>query len=543
MLGPLFLLEWKYASRRSRHRRFRGIYSLLVGAEFALFLFGWALRRWDPLTGHFSPWQVTATVINTYLPLFTLQTLALLLLVTPALAAGTVSDEKARGTFSLLLITRLMSWEIVFTKWLGQTVQMVVLALPVLPVVAFLQGMAGLPPKYVAVWLVESALLAMLFAAVSIMCSVAARRTTTAILAAYLLLVGVPAGAWWAGIGVLDHLSWMSPGRLASAEWASLMVVIAGLTVATLGLAAWRLRPACLAAERPVRRRWTWWRVRPPVSDNPVRWKERYVGELGLFAVARRVPRWVWLMLLPAGGIAMSFAHAREVTFLAHGVGMIIVFGLFVAVRSSGAVSRERERQTWEGLLITPLEPYALVRGKLWGIIDSIKPYLLVYFLGAMMWAIGYAFDRFWHREFWAGVWAVLCTSVCWLSAWAFVYFQAANGIYHSARCASTLRATVQAVWTGGTAMFTGAALPIGVVASCLLPLLPGFGTLTYYAIALLALVALICVFMLTRAELLLQQAEGHIAAQERIVQGPGRLDQMMRLHGRAKPYFEKGSP
>ena len=44
MLGPIFLLEWKCASRRSRHRRFRTIYTVLVAAELLVFLFGWLWR-------------------------------------------------------------------------------------------------------------------------------------------------------------------------------------------------------------------------------------------------------------------------------------------------------------------------------------------------------------------------------------------------------------------------------------------------------------------------------------------------------------------
>jgi ABC-type transport system involved in multi-copper enzyme maturation permease subunit len=525
MLGPLFLLEWKYASRRSRHFRFRAGYCALVLAEFLFCMFAWATRYLDPFKGNLTPWRVNASIINTYLPLFTLQTFVLLVAVTPALAAGSVSDEKARGTFTLLLITRLRSWEIVIAKWLGQTGHVLVMALPVLPFVAFLQGMAGMPLEYVAVWLAECAVLTMLFAAVSLLASVLVRRTLTAMLVAYTLLLAVPAAASWAGFGFLEHLSWMSsPVRLASPEWQWLMLVAAVLSALSLAVAAWRLRPACLAEERPVRvRRWTWWRQRPPVSDPPMRWKERYVGELGVFAIARRAPRWVWLVLLPAAGIAVSFAHAKDDTFLAHGVAMIVVFGLFVTLRSSGAISRERERQTWEGLLLTPLEPYALIRGKLWGIMDSITPYLLAYFLGALLWSVGFCVDRFWHHEYWIGVWAVACTVVCWLSAWGFVYFQTANGLYHSAHSPNTLRATVQAIWTGGTAVLTGAAVPVVLMVCLVSPVVVLLGSMPYVLGLILALVALICMLMLSRAEFLLQQAEQHIADQERIVQGRGR--------------------
>ncbi len=82
MFGPLFLLEWKYAARRSRHRRFRAYYTALVVAEFLFFLWGWLTRVIGPWAEHAAPWRITAEVAATYLPLFALQHLLLLVLVT-----------------------------------------------------------------------------------------------------------------------------------------------------------------------------------------------------------------------------------------------------------------------------------------------------------------------------------------------------------------------------------------------------------------------------------------------------------------------------
>jgi hypothetical protein len=76
-----------------------------------------------------------------------------------------------------------------------------------------------------------------------------------------------------------------------SAAWPGLMLATVLLTGAFLCLAAWRLRPACAAQGAPQQRRRYWaWLGRPPVGHAPLRWKGRYVGELGLFAFARKVP-------------------------------------------------------------------------------------------------------------------------------------------------------------------------------------------------------------------------------------------------------------
>ena len=44
-----------------------------------------------------------------------------------------------------------------------------------------------------------------------------------------------------------------------------------------------------------------------------------------------------------------------------------------------GAISSERERQTWEALLLTPLSAGQIIRGKLWGVMAASYWYLLAY--------------------------------------------------------------------------------------------------------------------------------------------------------------------
>ena len=46
---------------------------------------------------------------------------------------------------------------------------------------------------------------------------------------------------------------------------------------------------------------------------------------------------------------------------------------MVVGIRCSGAISGERERLTWEALLLTPLETRYLVRGKLRGIMVDVS--------------------------------------------------------------------------------------------------------------------------------------------------------------------------
>src|SRR5260370_2969820 len=70
------------------------------------------------------------------------------------------------------------------------------------------------------------------------------------------------------------------------------------------------------------------------------------------------------------------------------GIGALLVATLLVGVRCSGAITGERERQTWEALLLTPLPAPHLIRGKLWGIIGASYPYLLAYLLPALAFSV-----------------------------------------------------------------------------------------------------------------------------------------------------------
>jgi len=202
---------------------------------------------------------------------------------------------------------------------------------------------------------------------------------------------------------------------------------------------------------------------------------------------------------------------------------MILVVGLLVAVRSSGTICRERERQTWDGLLLTPLEPYALVRGKLWGIIHSVRPYWLAYFIGAMVWAIS------------NGPSAALITVLCWLASWPLLYYQAANGLYHSARANSSWQALVAALTSGMLALIECAGFAFVVLALFVLLFLwalvlwaatnlpsvtnPVVQT-AFIAVAYASALAAICLRSFSGAERLLQEAEEYIARQDRIAQG-----------------------
>src|SRR5262245_35071245 len=146
------------------------------------------------------------------------QQFLLVVLLTPAFSAGTLTDEKATGTLQLLLTTDLRTWEIVLGKWLARLVQAATPALVGLPVLAVLGSACELSPwalaGLTAVWLGP----ALGLSAASVLASVWCRSTTQAALAVY--------GAVAAGAFAVWAVGWPPGGALGCLDPRSVLVLL-----------------------------------------------------------------------------------------------------------------------------------------------------------------------------------------------------------------------------------------------------------------------------------------------------------------------------
>jgi ABC-type Na+ efflux pump permease subunit len=131
--------------------------------------------------------------------------------------------------------------------------------------------------------------------------------------------------------------------------------------------------------------------------------------------------------------------------FYFQGLVVMLVAGLVIAIRCSGAVTGEREKGTWEALLLTPLETRQLIRSKLWGIIGASLPYLAAYAVPALaLAALGGGGPLFWTAV-WLGV--TLLAMV----------FVGAAGLWCSVRSKSSWRSllgTLGITYVGGFTLF-----------------------------------------------------------------------------------------
>src|SRR5262249_32987564 len=80
----------------------------------------------------------------------------------------------------------------------------------------------------------------------------------------------------------------------------------------------------------------------------------------------------------PVGALRLlSGRQGPGITVMEVVLGVLFLTLVVVAVRSATAISGERERRTWDGLLITRLTSQELVRGQGRGIVGACVPYLV----------------------------------------------------------------------------------------------------------------------------------------------------------------------
>jgi len=446
MIGSVLQLEWLRACTRRKHHRWREIYFGVLTVELGLFLALFASRGFTA-----SPLAALEIAFR-FLQILAMQHFTLALLLPPAFVAGAIADEKSRGTLTLLLSTPLTPREIVTGKWLGQVLQMLILALPALPLFCLTVFLSGAP----GMWLVSGLLLTLLIvptmAAAGMIASVLCRKPATAVLTSYALFACLAFSLW----ALAEWQGWSAPAWLNTdtalqsilppAQIVALLTSCLGLTVSCLALAAWRLRPAYqkhLEARPP--RRWleAWW-PRPMVSETqPLRWKERFAGELGGLSFLRRVPQHWRKAGVFVISLVLSFALAaiNEELLYVQAVAFVVIISLVVAVRAAGAICGEREKQTWDLILTSPLTPYAIVRGKLWGIIDSARLYMASYLIPVLLAAL------------WCGPATAIWVVYWWLAAWIAMYFLGAVGIRCSASAQGTWQSLLKTIAVAGWLM------------------------------------------------------------------------------------------
>ena len=339
--------------------------------------------------------------------LFFLGQYVLMSLMAPSFAAGTISGEKERKTYEMLLASPMRPGAIVLGKLLASLCHLAVLGFCSLPIVMLCLPLGGVSPWEVLATYAAMAASALLFASVSVAASSYFHRTIAALVVSYLVIL--PAAL----IGVLLY------NALETAPQARLVMLLAIVPAACLATALWLLaatsrrllHPPDVGAEAQevvdpeseqensmglvIRgehfpdRLFTP-RKRTDLLDdgvNPIFDKEMRSEIFGQGTLMLRVVIQVSMGLaVPLMAVCLYMWPKLAPWY----TGYVLLFNMLVGpVFSAGSVTSERERQTLDLLLTTPLSAGQILSGKLWSslriscVLTSflIWPLLLAWFL------------------------------------------------------------------------------------------------------------------------------------------------------------------
>jgi hypothetical protein len=407
MLGPVFTAEaMRFGNNPGWHHLLRLLLVLVLFLVTA-FIFSYT-PSWETL------YRVRASNAESLFWVVIHIQLAALLLLTPPLVAGALAAERERKTVDLVLTTLLKPREIVLGRVLPGVLSLVCFALAGLPILAATSVFGGVEPLllFAAYGMTLGWLLA--GAAFSMLVSLYFTKVRDAMLVAFVGQVVYLVGTYLAteyvskaGPSVASVMEivtagnpylWMrdaqkliagqDPGANLLSRTAWLCGTLFAGSVCMLIWTVFRFRRVVLASpagnangRRHRRTR------RLPKNLNPMTWKETR------FASTGRLPVWLRVLCtLALLGAAwplcvdrfFNVTTAETVFWLALSCGLLsLATGISVLAAAASASFGEKNKNTWDSLILTPQSAYAILQGQHAGVLRRAR--LLV------VWNVGLA--------------------------------------------------------------------------------------------------------------------------------------------------------
>jgi ABC-type transport system involved in multi-copper enzyme maturation permease subunit len=474
LLGPHFYYDVVRLARRGQTTLLRCAYILALFAGLAL-VFAQAPARRD-----WRPNDFAAVSERFAFTLFFIQNLAVVIL-TPAYLASAITEEKERRTLELLFTTQLNSAEIILGKLFSRIIHLFGFVIAGFPILSLIQFWGGIDMLLIAGNLANTLLNVVTIGSVCLLISAMSRTVSGAVMASYALIVPV---SLFCARGHSVPFVLQDP-RQAGNQFVSvedlgiLAIVHFALTATCLALAAAALREHPLRDFGPItppprtpgpsdqespQTKPTKPRVSPgifslrplpPVTDNALLWKERYLGgplpffTLPFFSLIIRAPALPLFMagILALGSwflVALCFDirgfddYRRDIESFGRGLRffyyvLLACYVLGVAYRATGSVARERQQQTLEPLLLLPIDRREILRAKWLGSLMRDWPWLALILADIVLGTLIGAYHPF--------------TAVLWcLAPWPMIFFFASVGLFLSVVMTTVLRANLMMV-------------------------------------------------------------------------------------------------
>jgi ABC-type transport system involved in multi-copper enzyme maturation permease subunit len=371
---------------------------------------------WPTVSGGVA--QVGASTAQRLFDLFFLGQFFLVALVAPTFAAGTITGEKERKTYEMLLASPLEPMTILIGKLLSSLTYLVLLILSSLPLMILCFLLGGILLSEITRAYLILVLAAGTFGLISVACSSFFRRTSSALVVSYLVILPL------ALVCVFMTRGENNPESLMLHSFVSVAILppwcLAIWTVVAIVVNRRLLRPPDVGSEgkevvdeeqemkyaigvvidrdlfpdklfAPAKRADLMPDGTNPVLDKELRSEIFSQGTLML----RLVIQVSMLLSIPL----MAFLLFFKPEYAGYYVAYVLIFNLLVGpVFSSGSITQERERQTLSLLLTTLLTPGRIVFAKL---LASLRVSTVLTFLLTEQLLLAYALIPELRTSFW----------------------------------------------------------------------------------------------------------------------------------------------
>jgi ABC-type transport system involved in multi-copper enzyme maturation permease subunit len=434
LIGPVLFYDMVRSARRTRYAVVRMLYAgflLLVLSYMVLMLFMSTMIDRRQIQG-----RELAMIAEGFFMGFTLIQLALVIVLTPAYVAGAIADEKDRKTLEFMLATDLRNREIVLSKLLSRLANMTMLLLTGLPILSILQFVGGVDTELMLAGFAWIGMTMLGLASISILLSTLFKKPRDAISLTYLLMLAYISVAgfamvmstqpWmatpiWFGAdpptlahatrvlnagnpattimevsmaingrnfrGVRSDLATELPGILSRYAWFHFSLAVVCVVWSIVRLRAIALKQTSAGTTASL----GWWqKLRPRVGNFPMLWKEVLIE-------GRVKINWlIWIAIIVLVLITFGsglwivgdylldvlsdrlppfdrFRNNMNVWFRISGTFVSCLLLLMMGVRASTSITHERERDTFDALLTTPMGSDSMLMAKLVGNLLGIK--------------------------------------------------------------------------------------------------------------------------------------------------------------------------
>lgn len=425
--NPIVLRVIKGGSRRLPHLWARTAYLLvlLLVVLFSVLSGGGGNQSLNELAK-------SSTQVFTFVSLLQL---AMMCLLAPVFTAGAISQEKDTETFNVLLTTPLTNAQIVLGSLCSRLFFVIALLLSGLPIFCITMLFGGVTSHQIFLSFGIAGCTAVVTGSLAILISVIRVGTRGTIFSFYMgiamfLVAGFALGMWPRTFvpesvipGTSEGMSWLAPlhpflalavalnlthapdpSTIGHYSWplqaavrsphATYMVLTLLVSVLMVAFATLFVRRGVKQGEMSAVARWL--RFKPKagsgelrrrarrVWSNPVAWREAVTRAS---AASSSLVRYSYVLGGIAAGILLIYAHITK-QFISVGEARAwlssIVLVEFVTVvlmatnTAATAITREREAETMELLLVTPLTSRYIIWGKLRGLVSFTLPLLAV---------------------------------------------------------------------------------------------------------------------------------------------------------------------